>query len=104
MKKGLYFWIVMLCSFLGTGCYTLNFYNNVDALNSVPDGEIITASTLFASMDLDGPNKLRRVCPSGVSRLEIQQTLNNGMLHYMTLGFYSPQTVRVWCKNRINQS
>ena len=83
-----------------TGCYRLQFYHDTVPLRATPDGEIQHSSTAFAAVEIQTPTKLRPLCPSGASKLEFEQTWGDGLLHYLTLGFYSPQTIRVWCKRR----
>lgn len=85
---------------LASGCYTTRFYSDMHALRPVHDGETRHVSTLLATTEISEATRLRPLCPSGISKLEIQQTLADGVLHYMTLGFYSPFTVKVWCKRR----
>ncbi|MBF0236480.1 MAG: hypothetical protein HQM12_02145 [SAR324 cluster bacterium] len=79
------------------GCYSLSFYHDVAQLRAMPDGELEQINTVFASRELTPPPSLRRICPSGVSKVEILQSFDNGMLHYLTLGFYSPMSIKVWC-------
>ncbi len=83
-----------------TGCYTMNFYSDADLLKEQADGKIGHVSTVFATVEMDGPASLREVCPSGVSRVTLQQTFTDGLLHYGLAGFYSPQSAKVWCKRR----
>ena len=78
----------------------MTFYHNLDELRPNPDGELKSISTLFASTQVGGPAELRKICPSGVSRMEIEQTFTDGLVHYMSIGMYSPQTIRAWCKRR----
>ena len=85
-----------------SGCYTLRVYHDTDKLREKHDGEISSISSMiFAGKQIDGPVQIRSVCPSGASLIEIEQTATDGLVHYMSLGLYSPQTVRVWCKRRI---
>jgi hypothetical protein len=40
-----------------------------------------------------------KVCPkSGPSQMQSQTTFIDGLLGLITLGIYSPETARVWCK------
>ena len=87
---------IMLSSF-----YTLRVYHDTDKLGEKPDGEISSNSLIFAEIQIGDPAQIRSVCPSGASLVEIEQTAIDGLAHYMSLGLYSPQTVRVWCKRRI---
>jgi hypothetical protein len=99
---------VILCLLITTGltimlpgCYTLRVYHDTDKLREKHDGEISKISMIFGGRQIDGPAQIRSVCPSGASMIEIEQTATDGLAHYMSLGLYSPQTVRVWCKRRI---
>ena len=99
---------VILCLLITTGltimlsgCYTLRVYHDTDKLREKHDGEISSISMIFAGIQIGGHAQIRSVCPSGASLIEIEQTATDGLVHYMSLGLYSPQTVRVWCKRRI---
>ena len=84
-----------------SSCYTLRVYHDIDELREKHDGEISSISMIFSERQIGGPAQIRYVCPSGASLIEIEQTATDGLVHYMSLGLYSPQTVRVWCKRRI---
>ncbi len=43
------------------------------------------------------PIDTRESCPSGVATVETQQTFMNGFVGVLTLGIYSPQSVRITC-------
>ena len=99
---------VILCLLITTGltimlsgCYTLRVYHDTDMLSEKHDGEISSISMIFSGRQIGGPAQIRSVCPSGASLIEIEQTVTNGLVHYLSLGLYSPQTVKVWCKRRI---
>ena len=81
-------------------CYTVRFYHDSDLLRDKHDGEISSISMIFRDSQIGGPAKIRSACPSGASLVEIDQTTLDGLKHYLSLGLYSPQTVRVWCKRR----
>jgi hypothetical protein len=83
-----------------SGCYTLRFYHDTDILREKPDGEISSTSMIFFDSQIGGPANIRSACPSGASMVEIEQSTLDGLTHYLSLGLYSPQTVRVWCKRR----
>jgi hypothetical protein len=90
--------IFLLLSFAFTGCYTIRIYHDTDMLRENHDGEIQSVSMPFTDTQIGGPAQVRAACPSGASLLEIEQTMTDGMTHYLSLGMYSPNTVRVWCK------
>ena len=82
------------------GCYTLRIYHDTDMLREKHDGEFTSVSMLFTDSQIGGPAKIGSSCPGGASLIEIKQTVSDGLVHYLSLGFYSPQTVRVWRKRR----
>ena len=82
------------------GCYKVSFYHDTDMLRVQPDGEISAMSSIINITQVDEPAKIRSVCPSGASFVEIEQTMSDGLISYMSLGLYSSQTIRVWCKRR----
>jgi len=82
------------------GCYTIRFYHDTDMLREKPDGEISVKSSIINITQVDEPAQIRSACPSGASFVEIEQTMSDGLINYMSLGFYSTQTARVWCKRR----
>jgi hypothetical protein len=40
----------------------------------------------------------QQVCPRGTSQIQSQLTFVDGLLTVVTLGIYSPQSARIWCK------
>ena len=83
-----------------SGCYTLRVYHDADKLLEKHDGEISSISMIFTDIQTEGPANIRSTCPSGASMVEIEQSTLDGLTHYLTLGLYSPQTIKVWCKRR----
>ena len=43
------------------------------------------------------PIDVRQQCPSGVAKVETEQSFMNGLVGALTLGIYSPQRLRVTC-------
>ena len=43
------------------------------------------------------PIDFRQQCPSGAAVVETQQSFANGLVRLVTLGIYTPQSVRVTC-------
>ena len=82
------------------GCYTVRFYHDTDMLRVEPDGELSSESSIINITQVDEPAKIRSACPSGASFVEIEQTMSDGLTNYISLGLYSSQTIRVWCKRR----
>ena len=100
LSVALTFFITAVLPLLFASCYTVRFYHNTDILREKHDGEISSISMIFSDSQIGGPTNIRSVCPSGASMVEIEQSTLDGMKHYLSLGLYSPQTVRVWCKRR----
>jgi len=92
--------IAFVLSVMLSGCYTVRVYHDTDMLREKHDGEISSVSMLFTASQIGGPAKISSACPGGASLIEIEQTVSDGLVHYLSLGFYSPQTIRVWCKRR----
>ena len=69
-------------------------------LREQPDGEISAVSSIINITQVDEPAKIRSACPSGASFVEIEQTMLDGLKNFMSLGIYSSQSIRVWCKRR----
>ena len=76
----------------------MQFHNDFKALEGEPDFQVKSLNTAFAALEVGGPVKLRRACPSGVSKIHMEQTLRDGLIHYLSFGFYSQHTIQVWCK------
>ena len=92
--------IAFALSVMLSGCYAVRVYHDTEMLREKHDGEISSVSMLFTDSQIGGPAKISSACPGGASLIEIEQTVSDGLVHYLSLGFYSPQTIRVWCKRR----
>ena len=92
--------IIFLTLFI-TGFYTIRFFHDSDMLREKHDGEMYSISIPFTDSQIVGQAKVRSVCPSGTSLVIIEQTVTDGLTHYFSLGFYSPHTIKVWCKRTI---
>ena len=93
--------VITLLTIFITGCYTVRVFHNTDMLREKHDGEMYSISIPFTDSQIVGQAKVRSACPSGASLVVIEQTVTDGLAHYFSLGFYSPHTIRVWCKRRI---
>ena len=93
--------VITLVTLFITGCYTIRVFHDTDMLREKHDGEIYSISMPFTDRQIGGSSEVRSACPSGASLVVIEQTVTDGMAHYFSLGFYSPNTIRVWCKRRI---
>ncbi len=84
-----------------TGCYTIRVFHNTDMLRNKHDGEMHSISIPFTERQIVGQAKVRSACPSGASLVQIEQTVSDGLFHYLSIGFYSPHTIKIWCKRRV---
>lgn len=80
---------------IATGCY-----NQVVRTGAAPSGTVIerpwTATYIFGLVPATAINTAA-ACPSGVAIVETQQSFANGLVGVLTLGIYTPQTVRITC-------
>lgn len=78
-----------------TGCY-----HQVVRTGATPSGQVIerpwTATYLFGLVPASTINTAAE-CPNGVAVVETEQTFPNGLVGAITLGIYTPQTVRITC-------
>ena len=58
----------------------------------------------FTDSHIVGQDKVRFSCPSGASLVLIEQSVTDGLAHYLSAGFYSPHTVKIWGKRRIRKN
>ena len=93
--------VISLLTLFITGCYTIRVFHDSDVLREKHDGEMFSISMPFTDSEIVGQEKVRSTCPSGASLVVIEQSMTDGLTHYFSLGFYSPHTIRVWCKRRI---
>jgi hypothetical protein len=96
-KRTAIFSVILMLGYLAAAIKRTSIWKPVSNLLS-PDAVVRQISTLFATTELEEARALRTVCPGGVSQTEVKQTAADGAFHYLTLGMYSPQTVRVWCQ------
>lgn len=83
-----------------SGCHTIRFYHDMDALRPEPDHRVPATSLAWGLVPLEDPVELRSACPSGVSKLEVQQERSDAVIQVATLGLVNRQVIRVWCKRR----
>ena len=93
--------VITLFTLFITGCYTIRIFSDTDLLRKKHDGEMHSISMPFVESQILGHVRVRSACPSGASLVVIEQTVSDGLAQFFSLGFYSPQTIKVWCKRRI---
>lgn len=95
MKKGI---AAVALSLLFTGCSTITIHpDNMSKLSNEPDYE--TSRDFFIG-GLVGNHKVDvdTICgENGVRQMQTQATAKDGLLTAITLGIYSPHSIKVWC-------
>lgn len=80
--------------------FTTGCYHQVVRTGATPSTQVIerpwTATYFFGLVPASTINTAAE-CPNGVAVVETQQTFPNGLLGVLTLGIYTPQTVRITC-------
>ena len=92
---------ITLLTLLITSCYKVRIFHDTDMLREKHDAELYSISIPFTDSQIVSEAKVRSACPSGASLVVIEQTFADGVVHYFSLGFYSQNTIRLWCKRRI---
>ncbi len=92
--------LLLVCLFSVGACYRITAFTDTRSVKVEPDAQITHLSSVFAMIELDQAQSIRSFCPSGVSKLQMQQTWHDALFHYITLGNYSVQTTYIWCKRR----
>lgn len=54
-------------------------------------------SFIIGLINASGEVDLKKVCPSGVNRIEDEWSFLNGVVSWLTSYIYTPTTVEVWC-------
>lgn len=85
----------LLLALLLTGCYHQVVRTGAPAGNVVIERPW-TATYLLGLVPATAISTAAQ-CPAGVAVVETQQTFVNGLVGVVTLGIYTPQTVRITC-------
>lgn len=95
MRKPRYLAFLVALSVFTSACY-----HQVVRTGASPGGTVIerpwTATYVFGLVPATAINTAAE-CPAGVAIVETQQTFLNGLVGALTLGIYTPQTVRITC-------
>jgi hypothetical protein len=90
----------VLALFLPLALALSGCYHQVVRTGASPGPTVIerpwTATFLFGLVPATTINTAEE-CPAGVAVVETEQTLPNGVVGALTLGIYTPQTVRITC-------
>ena len=93
MKK-----LLILSAIILSGCSTVSIHP--DRTTKLVSKSSYEESKDFYFWGLGGEHSIDVVkvcCDKTVSQMQTQLTLKDGLLTAITLGIYSPHTVKVWC-------
>jgi hypothetical protein len=79
----------------GIGCFRTTVETGL-----APSEQVVKKESASAWIGgLVGPEKVdaASACPSGVAKVQTQQSLLNQVVAYLTLGIYTPMTIRITC-------
>jgi len=80
---------------LTTACFHQKVHSGLTPSDSVVQRDFVS-TWLWGIVPADTVD-MRRECPSGVATVETRQTFLNGLVAALTLGIYTPQSLRVTC-------
>jgi len=87
--------LLVLLTLAATGCY-----HQVVRTGATPGERVIerpwTATYVFGLVPASAINTAAD-CPAGVAVVETEQTFANGLVGFLTLGIYTPQSVTITC-------
>jgi len=81
---------------LAAGCFHVNYVTNRPPA-STPAYEAWHTDVVWGLVEVSDPVDVATVCPNGYARIESQLTFVQGLLQYITLGIYNPQSVTITC-------
>lgn len=95
MRKPRHLALLVAITVLASACF-----HQVVRTGAPPGGTVIerpwTATYILGLVPATAINTAAE-CPAGVAVVETQQTFLNGLVGVLTLGIYTPQTVRITC-------
>ncbi len=87
--------IVMCCLFVTAGCYHATIETT-----ATPSTVLIEqgfASSWIYGLVPPSPVETAAKCPNGVAKIETQISFVNGLVGVLTLGIYTPMSIKVTC-------
>jgi len=92
-------WIIgaAVC-FAASGCFTSMVKSGAPAAPpAVEHDEKWHSGIIFGIAELSGPYDLSRICPNGWAEIKTETSFVNGLVQFLTMNIYNPQTVTVRC-------
>lgn len=95
MKRSTRMIMLLAAVALSTGCFSTTF----SYTNKAPGRteEVGRSFLIRGLIDLNDPLRAYELCPEGVQSVETIHTFGDGFLGCLTVGIYTPNTVRVTC-------
>ena len=81
---------------LATGCFHVNYVTNRPPA-AAPAYDAWHTDVVWGLVEVSDPVDVATVCPNGYARIESQLTFVQGLLQYITIGIYNPQSVTITC-------
>ena len=78
-----------------TACFHQSVQSGLQPSSTVVEHTFV--STWLWGLVAAQPIDVRQQCPTGVAKVETEQSFVNGLVGAVTLGIYSPQHLRVTC-------
>lgn len=78
-----------------TACFHQSVQSGLQPSSTIVEHEYV--STWLWGIVAAEPIDVRQQCPTGVAKVETEQSFMNGLVGVVTLGIYSPQRLRVTC-------
>ncbi len=92
---GLRLAVVATLAVSGSACFHQSVSSGPAPSSNVVDHQFV--ATWLWGIIAAKPIDVRQECPSGVAKVETEQSFVNGLVGIVTLGIYSPQHLRVTC-------
>ena len=90
-------WTLAVLFLATTACFHQTIQSGLTPTTTVVEKQYV--ATWWWGIVAATPIDVRQTCTSGVATVETQQTFMNGFVGLLTLGIYSPQSLRVTCGN-----
>ncbi|MBN2694138.1 Bor family protein [bacterium] len=97
MKRG---WLVLMLIFMMfvSACKTVTITEgDLEEITTDPTYESSESFFIFGIIG-ESHVYVNQQCPKGVFQVQTRMSFVDGLLGLITVGIYSPKTVRLWCK------
>lgn len=90
--------VLLFVALAATGCYSTTV-NSGKPVGEAPleVDEHWHSGFLGGTSESSGPYDLEKLCPNGWAEIHTKTSFGNGLVEFLTVGVYNPQTVDVKC-------